>query len=126
MFIGETEAERVAGRTEAVLKEQLDVVLTSVDAVQAQKVIIAYEPVWAIGTGRVASLDEISSAHRYIQSLWSAQYPGSTPEILYGGSVNPANFAEISALPEVNGALVGGASIKLEQWLELVRIAEGA
>lgn len=122
--IGETEAERSAGRTEAVVEEQLHPVLSDLSADLAQKVILAYEPVWAIGTGKVASLQDIQETHQFIQSVWSKHgLPGSAC-ILYGGSVNPSNFAEILALPEVNGALVGGASIKLDQWLELVRIAE--
>ena len=86
--------------------------------------VLAYEPVWAIGTGKVASLHDIQEAHQHIQKVWeSHKLPGSAV-ILYGGSVNPSNFAEILALKEVHGALVGGASIKLDQWLELIRIAE--
>jgi triosephosphate isomerase len=122
--VGETESERAAGATEQVLRDQLAPVFARLSAAMAPQVVIAYEPVWAIGTGKVASLQDIAETHQFIQRLWNAQGYNSRPTILYGGSVNHQNFAEILALEEVNGALVGGASIKLDQWLELVRIAE--
>lgn len=122
--IGETEAERVGGQTENVLQEQLGPVLDIVSAEAASRVVLAYEPVWAIGTGKVATLKEIQETHRFIHSVWNARNFLKAAVILYGGSVNPGNFSEILALPEVDGALVGGASIKLEQWLALVSIAE--
>jgi len=122
--IGETERERAEGATNAVLREQLSPVFKLLNSSTAPRAVLAYEPVWAIGTGKVASLEDISATHRFIQELWSAQGYGCEPTILYGGSVNPQNFAEILALREVNGALVGGASIKLDQWLDLVNIAE--
>ena len=86
--------------------------------------MLAYEPVWAIGTGKVATLAEIATAHRFINSLWNKHSFPAQATILYGGSVNPTNFAEILALAEVSGALVGGASIKIDQWLQLIQIAE--
>ena len=122
--VGETENERSNGSTEQVLRDQLAPVIARVSASLAPHVVIAYEPVWAIGTGKVASLQDIAATHKFIQGLWNAQGYNCPPTILYGGSVNPQNFAEILALKEVNGALVGGASIKLDQWLELIRIAE--
>lgn len=122
--IGETEAERVQGLTEKVLAEQLAPVLDLVSTETAPQVVLAYEPVWAIGTGKVATLKEIQETHRFIHALWNARSFPQAAVILYGGSVNPGNFNEILALPEVDGALVGGASIKLEQWLALVSIAE--
>lgn len=122
--VGETEAERSNGATEQVLRDQLAPVMARLSASLAPQVVIAYEPVWAIGTGKVASLQDIAATHKFIQRLWNAQGYECQPTILYGGSVNPQNFAEILALKEVNGALVGGASIKLDQWLELIRIAE--
>jgi triosephosphate isomerase len=122
--IGETESERTSGKTERVLEEQLQPVLSTLSAESSAKVILAYEPVWAIGTGKVASLGDIQETHQHIQRVWTShKLPGSAV-ILYGGSVNPTNFAEILALSEVHGALVGGASIKLDQWMELIRIAE--
>jgi triosephosphate isomerase len=122
--IGETEAERSAGTTEKILEAQLNPILSSVAKESVEKLVLAYEPVWAIGTGKVASLDDIRGAHQFIQKVWSAHNLPGTATILYGGSVNPTNFAEILALKEVHGALVGGASIKLDQWMELIRISE--
>ena len=122
--IGETEAERSAGTTEKILETQLNPILSSVAKESVAKLVLAYEPVWAIGTGKVASLDDIRGAHQFIQKVWSAHNLPGTATILYGGSVNPTNFAEILALKEVHGALVGGASIKLDQWMELIRISE--
>jgi triosephosphate isomerase len=120
----ETESERVSGKTERVLEEQLQPVLAGLTAETATKVILAYEPVWAIGTGKVASLKDIQETHQHIQKVWASHNLPGSAVILYGGSVNPTNFAEILALKEVHGALVGGASIKLDQWLELIKIAE--
>lgn len=122
--VGETESERNEGRMEKVLEDQLKPVLAKLTQENAQSVVIAYEPVWAIGTGRVASLDDIRGAHQFIQRVWTSFNLSGSATILYGGSVNPSNFADILALKEVHGALVGGASIKLEQWLDLVKIAE--
>jgi triosephosphate isomerase len=122
--VGETEGERTSGATEKVLHEQLEPIFARISPSNAKRVVIAYEPVWAIGTGKVASLEDIATTHTFILRRWNAQGYDHPPTILYGGSVNPQNFAEILALREVNGALVGGASIKLDQWLELIRIAE--
>lgn len=122
--IGETESERVSGRTEQVLQDQLAPVFEQLAKGARNDIVLAYEPVWAIGTGRVASIDEIATTHQFIHSLWQGNGFPDQATILYGGSVNPQNFADILALPEVNGALVGGASIKLDQWLRLIEIAE--
>lgn len=121
---GETENERVTGKTERVIEEQLQPVLSGLSKESCAKVVLAYEPVWAIGTGKVASLKNIQDAHQHIQKVWSSHNLPGSAVILYGGSVNPSNFAEILAIKEVHGALVGGASIKLDQWLELIKIAE--
>ncbi len=122
--IGETEAERAAGRTEAILQAQLEPIFAQLTQETAPRVILAYEPVWAIGTGKVATESEIEATHAYIRNLWNGRFPGVSCTVLYGGSVSPANFAGIVALPGVDGALVGGASIKLDQWLEIISIAE--
>ncbi|MFN4894293.1 MAG: triose-phosphate isomerase [Pseudomonadota bacterium] len=122
--IGETEAERAAGRTQAVLKAQLEPIFAELDTSSAPRVVIAYEPVWAIGTGKVASEGEIQQTHDDIRQLWEQQDYGVRCTVVYGGSVTPANFRSIIALPGVDGALVGGASIKLDQWLELIAIAD--
>jgi triosephosphate isomerase len=124
--IGETENERVAGRTEQVLASQLEPLYHHLTHETAQRVILAYEPVWAIGTGKVASESEIQETHAYIQKEWLSRGYSSAPTILYGGSVSPKNFSGIIALPAVSGALVGGASLKLDQWFELVKTASMA
>jgi triosephosphate isomerase len=122
--IGETGAERAAGNTEAALCAQLEPIFSQLTSETTSRVVIAYEPVWAIGTGKVATESEIQATHAYIRRLWSERLPGTPCTVVYGGSVSPANFAGIAALPGVDGALVGGASIKLDQWLELISIAE--
>ncbi len=122
--IGETEKQRVDGHTEQVLRTQLEPVLTVIQPTLSSKITIAYEPVWAIGTGLVASIKEIEDAHTFIHSVWNERKLPSSAAILYGGSVNPGNFAEILGLDGVDGALVGGASIKMDQWLQLIAISE--
>lgn len=124
LCVGENEGERVAEATNRVLEKQLSSVLQEVVGVDTKKLVIAYEPVWAIGTGKVATIAEIQAAHQYIQSVVASHGITEPVKVLYGGSVNPDNFGEIGAIPEVDGALVGGASLKLEQWMKLVSIAE--
>ncbi len=122
--VGETLEQRGSGLTEQVLESQLAPIFAELEANDARNVVLAYEPVWAIGTGKVASEQEIAETHAFIRSLWDGQGYNTPPRILYGGSVNPQNFGGIIKIPNVSGALVGGASIKLDQWLELIAIAE--
>ena len=127
LCIGETLDERESNRTEQVLAEQFSPVfaeLSKLSADQVARLVLAYEPVWAIGTGKVASLDQISETHAFIADHWSKNLAHSCPAILYGGSVKPDNFADIIKIDHVNGALVGGASLKADQFTELIRIAE--
>jgi triosephosphate isomerase len=107
--VGETEAERAAGDTEATLRRQLSV-LSADDGL-----VIAYEPVWAIGTGKTATPELAEEAHALIKSLLDVP-------VLYGGSVKPENAAELLAQPNIDGALVGGASLDLDSFLALCRI----
>lgn len=109
--VGETLQERQEGRVIQVIQNQLDMCLHNLDV---SKVIIAYEPVWAIGTGLVASVDDIQQVCQLIKQNY-----GSAP-ILYGGSVSQKNAAEISAIPEISGALVGGASLMVEEFQHIV------
>ena len=121
--IGETEAERLDGREEAVVDHQLAV---SVPAEAATKTTaIAYEPVWAIGTGRTPTNEDIAKMHRHIRERLVARFgeAGRGIDILYGGSVNPKNAKEILAQPEVGGALVGGASLKAADFLAIIAAA---
>ena len=119
--IGETEDQRCAGDAHHVCTHQIDgsVPLTAT----AANTVVAYEPVWAIGTGRTPTADEIAQMHAHIrQSLVRRLGAGATQmRILYGGSVKPDNAREILNLPEVNGALVGGASIKSDDFLRIIR-----
>lgn len=109
--IGETEAQRDAGATLEVIGAQLDGSLP--DSATAGAVVIAYEPVWAIGTGRTPTLDEIAAVHGFLRArLAGRMADAGGVRLLYGGSVKPSNAAEIFALTDVDGALVGGASLK--------------
>ena len=117
---GETEAERDAGEAEQVVRQQL------IDSLPPQFVgLVAYEPIWAIGTGRTPSEADIVTIHAAIRACLSAQFreAGAVTPILYGGSVKPGNAATLLALPEVGGALVGGASLNAADFLA---IAAGA
>jgi triosephosphate isomerase len=117
--IGETEAERKSGKTLDVLKTQLE---GSVPGnVNAQNVVIAYEPVWAIGTGLVPSNDDIKQAHAFMRSELVERFKreGEKMRLLYGGSVKPSNAAELMAIINVDGALVGGASLKADDFLSI-------
>jgi triosephosphate isomerase (TIM) len=117
--VGETGAEREAGEQEAVVGRQL---AGSLGAEFAG--VVAYEPVWAIGTGKVPTLADIAAMHAFIRAeLQRAQPEGAGIRILYGGSVKPGNAAEILAVPEVGGALVGGASLVAEDFLAIIRAA---
>lgn len=111
--VGETEAEREAGETEAVLRRQVAAIPVH------ERLVIAYEPVWAIGTGRTATPELAQQAHALIKSLHATR-------VLYGGSVKPENAAELMAQPAVDGALVGGASLDPEQFAAVCRAAAEA
>ncbi len=120
--IGETLAEREAGRTIAVVKKQLRGSLP--ETATGAGVVIAYEPVWAIGTGKTPTAADVAEVHAEIRAelgrlLGKAE--AAKVRVLYGGSVKPSNAAELMALPNVNGALVGGASLKAEDFLGIVR-----
>jgi triosephosphate isomerase len=106
--VGELEAEREAGETEAVLQRQVSALSPHPD------LVVAYEPVWAIGTGKTATLEIAQKAHAFIKSLLDAP-------VLYGGSVKPDNAAELLAQPAVDGALVGGASLDPDSFAAICR-----
>jgi len=121
--VGETKHDRDSSRTEAILTEQLTPVCAILEKEGFSNVVVAYEPVWAIGTGIVATVDEISIAHTFIENFIRSNGKGASPRILYGGSVTPSDFGGIIALKTRVGALVCGASLKVDQFCELVRIA---
>ncbi len=120
--VGETEGEREAGRQNDVVSMQLK---DSIPAgATAANTVIAYEPVWAIGTGKTATPDDIRAMHGFIrEKLRAALADGGDVRILYGGSVKPGNAAEIFAVPDVNGALIGGASLKIEDYMGIAASA---
>lgn len=117
--VGETEAERDKGETESVVGRQIDGSMP--DGATAQNVVIAYEPVWAIGTGRTPSLEEIGTVHNFIRNRAKERHSlGSELRLLYGGSVKPGNAAEILGIDGVDGALVGGASLTVEDFWGII------
>lgn len=125
--VGETEGERDAGTAEEVVAGQLEGSLPRNDEVAA-KITVAYEPVWAIGTGRTPTIEDIGGMHRSIRGKLTEIYgeEGKEIRILYGGSVKPDNAAELLAAEEVGGALVGGASLTAESFLGIIiAAAEG-
>jgi triosephosphate isomerase len=124
--VGELLAEREADRTESVLDSQLTAGLAGLTAEQMAAVVIAYEPVWAIGTGKVATPDQAQSAHAFIRRKLAGLYGENVAQgvlIQYGGSVKPDNAAGLLHLPDVDGALVGGASLQASQFLAIVGAA---
>jgi triosephosphate isomerase len=126
--VGETEEERLAGDTERKLRHQVQEGLEHVPRERLEEVAIAYEPIWAIGTGRVATPEQAQEAASFVRALVGALASGAAEQVrvLYGGSVNPANAAELLALPDVDGALVGGASLEAESFAAIAAAARNA
>ena len=122
--IGETESERESGKTFSVLDKQIKDGLKERVVDELGTLVIAYEPVWAIGTGKTATSDQAQEAHKYIRSLVNDVFDAALADsvrILYGGSVKPANVAELMAMPDIDGALVGGASLDAESFSKIVK-----
>ncbi|MFM8415601.1 MAG: triose-phosphate isomerase [Planctomycetota bacterium] len=122
--VGETLEEREAGRTEAVVTGQVQGSLAGLDAAALEKTVIAYEPVWAIGTGRVATPAQAQEVHALIRRLLGGLASAATAaqvRIQYGGSVKPDNAADLAACPDIDGALVGGASLKADDFLAIAK-----
>lgn len=119
--IGETQHQRDQGQTLDICRGQLNVSLP--DASRADNLVVAYEPVWAIGTGLTPTVGDVEQIHRFIRELLMARFKGEGARIriLYGGSVKPSNAAELMAVANVNGALVGGASLKAADFLAIAR-----
>ena len=126
LCLGETLAEREAGRTEEVVGRQLDAVLQSNEKKIFGQAIVAYEPVWAIGTGRTATPQMASEAHASLRALLVEKFgeAGREPRILYGGSVKKENAAALFALPDVDGGLIGGASLVAADFVAIVQAAQ--
>jgi triosephosphate isomerase len=123
LCVGETEAEREAGATEEKVNGQVRVGLQGLSAEQVAASVIAYEPIWAIGTGRTASADDAGAVTGYIRGVVADGWGSAAEEtrILYGGSVNPANIAGLMAKRDIDGALVGGASLDPDVFASIVR-----
>ena len=124
MCVGESEAEREAGQTFSILDKQLKGGLKGFFANEIRPLVIAYEPVWAIGTGKTATSAQAQEAHRFIRSVVEGLFgpePASALRILYGGSVKPDNISELMGMPDIDGGLVGGASLNPESFAKIVR-----
>ena len=123
LCVGETLDQREGGKLEEVLSDQIKIGLEDVKAEQMDRVTIAYEPVWAIGTGKTATPQDADNAHRFIRSVIASVFNESIAEktiIQYGGSVKPSNVKDLMSMENIDGALVGGASLTLEQFLPII------
>ena len=128
LCVGETREQREADETGAVLSRQLLAGLEAVDTEVAGRLVVAYEPVWAIGTGLTATTLQAESAHAHLRNQLAVRYNSDVAEatrILYGGSVKPDNAADLMSQSNVDGALVGGASLSLESFLAIIEAACG-
>jgi len=124
--VGETLQERENGVTEQVVAKQLEVVLNHAGAESVAKTVIAYEPVWAIGTGKTATPEQAQAVHAFIRQR-VAQLDGKVAQdlkILYGGSMKPGNAAELMAMPDIDGGLIGGASLVAEEFVAICSAAQ--
>lgn len=118
--IGETLEERESGKTESVLLAQLDEGLKEINSNNGKTLVVAYEPVWAIGTGKIATAEQVKETHAFIQKTLTKLDLAEAP-ILYGGSVKAANAQELIQIPHVSGFLVGGASLEVAPFLDLIQ-----
>jgi triosephosphate isomerase len=124
--VGETLEERETEQHWAVIEKQIEEGLTGITSEEMHKIVIAYEPVWAIGTGKTASSAQAQEVHAFIRSLLNKKFGEPVAEatrILYGGSVKPDNAAELFAQPDIDGGLIGGASLKARDFFEIVKAA---
>lgn len=124
LCVGETLEERDSGKAEAVVCGQVAVALSGVTPAEAERVVVAYEPVWAIGTGKTATAEDAQAMHQAIRGKLSAMgLPGNEMSLLYGGSVKPDNAGALFAQPDIDGGLIGGASLKAEDFIAICRAA---
>jgi len=124
--VGETLEERESGRTEAVIAEQLDVLLGDATLVALQASVIAYEPVWAIGTGKTATPEQAQQVHQFIRARIAEKDAelASGIRLLYGGSVKPGNAKELFGMLDIDGGLIGGASLQAEDFTAICQAAQ--
>lgn len=126
LCIGETLEERESGRLEHIIREQLEKGLAGVPETALTNIVIAYEPVWAIGTGKNATPDDAEAVHVFIRKVLASLYSDTSAKamvIQYGGSVKPENIASLMAMQNIDGALVGGASLKEDQFTPIAMVA---
>ncbi len=128
LCVGEQLADRESGRTETVVSEQLDAVLDAAGVAALDRAVVAYEPVWAIGTGRTATPDQAAEVHAFIRSRVAGHDPAVAEglRILYGGSMKADNAAGLLALPDIDGGLIGGASLDADAFVGIVNAAVAA
>lgn len=126
LCVGESLQEREANQTEAIVLGQLDAALKGLSDADLAKVIIAYEPVWAIGTGKTASPEQAQAVHAQIRQWLKARNEAiaATLPLLYGGSVKASNAAELLSQPDINGALIGGASLKADEFIAIAEASQ--
>ncbi|MFM0738956.1 triose-phosphate isomerase [Paraburkholderia xenovorans] len=125
--VGETLEEREAGSTEQVVGDQLDAVLVKLSDVEAARIVVAYEPVWAIGTGKSATSEQAQAVHAFLRSRLAAKGAAvADVPLLYGGSVKPENAEELFRQPDIDGGLIGGASLKAQDFLAICKAAGAA
>lgn len=124
--VGETLAQREAAQTNAVVGGQLDVVLAALDAAQAEAIVVAYEPVWAIGTGKTATPEMAQDVHAMLRARLALKSVEAAAKvrILYGGSMKPDNAKELLAMADIDGGLIGGAALKAADFLAIVQAAQ--
>ncbi|MDX1619042.1 MAG: triose-phosphate isomerase [Balneolaceae bacterium] len=125
--VGESLEQRKAGKHEQLVRKQVQAALNGVESASASDVVIAYEPIWAIGTGETATPEQAQEMHRMIRGELSELYDGETGDsirILYGGSMKPHNAEELLGQPDVDGGLIGGASLKADSFADIIRIAD--
>lgn len=125
LCVGETLAEREGSDTEAVVLRQLHAALSGLGPGEVNRLVVAYEPVWAIGTGRNAAPEDAAAVHRVLHGALTVLGGADVP-VLYGGSVNAGNVRPLLERPEIAGVLVGGASLDPETWAQVVHLADGA
>ncbi|WP_402718921.1 triose-phosphate isomerase [Janthinobacterium rivuli] len=124
--IGETLAQREAGQTDAVVAQQLGAVLAAISADDVAKLVLAYEPVWAIGTGKTATPQMAQDVHQVLRAQLAAKnaVAATGVQILYGGSMKPENAKELMAMPDIDGGLIGGAALKAADFLAIIHAAD--
>jgi triosephosphate isomerase len=121
LCVGETLQEREAGKTMTKIKNQLEKAVQGLANYEMSKMVVAYEPIWAIGTGLNAAPAQAQEVHHFIKGIWEKLAPGRNLKILYGGSVKPENSLALLAQEDVSGVLVGGASLKVDQFSAIIR-----